>query len=285
MHRGGEGRAGVVEGLRGSLRKARAELRGTLRYFDPRGAANTVFKRTDFRYARRPVLLLPGFMSTRRGLVLMERRLRRDGYAVFSIHLGGLFDTFNTRSVQESALLVRDKVEAMYRRYDLGPLSIVAHSKGGLIGRYYVKRLGGHERVCALITLGTPHHGTPLAYLGAAATGLFAPSVWQLAPMSPFIRRLKEGPFPESVRLVSIGSKADRVVPFPSSVLEVDGRPNLLNVEVADVGHHDFLTRKRVYDVVRRELAKAYAAVERVREPAVVAPHPGDAPAAASQTA
>ena len=32
----------------------------------------------------------------------------------------------------------RVEVERLYARYELGPLSIVGHSKGGLIGRYYV---------------------------------------------------------------------------------------------------------------------------------------------------
>ncbi len=52
------------------------------------------------------------------------------------------------------------------------PVVILAHSMGGLIARYYMTlehlkgafapREGG-ERVLRLITLGTPHHGTPLA--------------------------------------------------------------------------------------------------------------------------
>jgi pimeloyl-ACP methyl ester carboxylesterase len=247
-----------MDRLKGLLRRARAESRDVLRYFDPRSVGNEVVRATDFTQCARPVLLLPGFMSTRRGLTVLERRLRRDGYCVFSLNLGGLLGTFNTRSIEESALLVREKVERLYRRYDLGPLTIIGHSKGGLIGRYYVKRLGGHERCAALVTMGTPHHGTPVAYLGAALTGLFAPSIWQLMPMSPFIRRLKEGDFPPHVHFASIYSKSDRVVPFPVGMIEAYDRPNLVNLEIAGTAHHEFLTKKRVYDAVRRELEVAY---------------------------
>jgi len=42
-------------------------------------------------------------------------------------------------------------------------ISILAHSMGGLIARYYMTKLGGTGRVSKLITLGTPHHGTPIA--------------------------------------------------------------------------------------------------------------------------
>ena len=34
---------------------------------------------------------------------------------------------------------------------------------GGLDARWYVGRLGGHERVASLVTISTPHHGTAIA--------------------------------------------------------------------------------------------------------------------------
>lgn len=233
-------------------------MRDFARHIDLRAIGNDVERTTDFTSCPRPVLLLPGFMSTRRGLGVIERRLRRDGYGVFSLNLGGLLNTFNTRAIETCALLVREKIEKLYERHpDLGPLTIIGHSKGGLIGRYYVKRLGGHERSNALITLGTPHHGTPHAYLGAAVFGLFARSIWQLMPGSPFLRRLSLGPFPAHVRFTSIYSREDNVVPYPVGILEEAGRRNLFNVEVQGISHHEFLTRKAVYAAIRRELELA----------------------------
>lgn len=46
-----------------------------------------------------------------------------------------------------------------------GPLLLVAHSQGGLDARYLITRLGYASRVRALVTIGTPHHGTPVADL------------------------------------------------------------------------------------------------------------------------
>lgn len=40
---------------------------------------------------------------------------------------------------------------------------LVAHSMGGLDARWAIARLGLHERVASLTTIGTPHYGTPLA--------------------------------------------------------------------------------------------------------------------------
>lgn len=238
-----------------ALRRNLKELSGYLR-FERNG--NDIVRRTDFTDCKKPVLLIYGFMATRRSFEILEHRLRRDGYGVFSINLGGLFDAFNTRGIDESAEKVRDKVERLYARYNLGPLSIIGHSKGGLIGRYYVKRLGGDSRVKTLVTLGAPHHGTPRAYLGCFTLGWIAKSVWQMTPMSPFIRRLKMGAFPRGVRFTSVYSKADGATPFPTAILEEDGHNHLFNVEVAGIRHREFLSKRAVYEVVARELALGY---------------------------
>jgi triacylglycerol esterase/lipase EstA (alpha/beta hydrolase family) len=236
--------------------------------------ANEVVRRTDFAHCPRPVLLLTGFFSTRRMLEILEHRLRRDGYGVWSIRMGGLTDRFDTRSIEQSAERVREKVERLYARYDMGPLTIIGHSKGGLIGRYYVKRLGGDQRVRQLVTLGTPHHGTPLAYLGCAVLGWSSKSMWQLTPMSPFIRELKVGAFPRGVRLTSIYSKADGLAPFPTAMLETEGADNLHNIEVPGVRHGELLSHRAVYDVIRRELALGYGDEAPRMEPRAIPLHP-----------
>lgn len=238
------------------LKRQVADLAG---YFDFDRRGNDIVRRTDFTHCPRPVLLLYGFFSTRRTFEALERRLRRDSYCVWSINLGGLFDAFNTHGIDESAEKVREKVERLYARFpDMGPLSIIGHSKGGLIGRYYVKRLGGDRRVKSLITLGTPHNGSPAAYLGVLTAGAFSKSVWQMTPMSPFIRRLKIGAFPRGVRFVSMYSKQDKASPFPCCILEDDGTKNLFNIEMQGITHRDFLLKRSAYEVIRRELAIGY---------------------------
>jgi pimeloyl-ACP methyl ester carboxylesterase len=191
---------------------------------------------------------------------VLERRLRRDGHCVFSLHLGGFRRTFNTRGIDDLAEYVRTKVERIYlRNPGLGPLTIIGHSKGGLIGAYYVKKLGGWQRTRALLTLGTPHAGTSAAY-AALPFGLLAPSLWQMIPGSPFVRRLQRGPWPPGVRLVSIYSREDRVARYPSALIDTWDLPYLRNVEVDAKGHRDFLHKKRIYDVIVAEIRAGDAA-------------------------
>jgi triacylglycerol lipase len=44
-------------------------------------------------------------------------------------------------------------------------VNVIAHSMGGLDARYAIAKLGAAERIASLVTIGTPHHGTPLADL------------------------------------------------------------------------------------------------------------------------
>ena len=57
-----------------------------------------------------------------------------------------------------------------------GPLILVGHSQGGLDARFLLSRLGYGGRVRALVTLATPHRGSPVAdlLLGAAGSGAVA---------------------------------------------------------------------------------------------------------------
>jgi pimeloyl-ACP methyl ester carboxylesterase len=152
----------MASGVLKLIRRAAKHVDRVARALDVPGAGNRIEKQTDFSRCDRPVLLLHGFLSSRRTFDVLERRLRRDGYGPFTLDLGGLGRTLNTRGIDDLADFVRAKVERIYARNPrLGPLTIVGHSKGGLVAAYYVKKLGGWRRTRAVVTLGTPHHGTP----------------------------------------------------------------------------------------------------------------------------
>ena len=51
---------------------------------------------------------------------------------------------------------------------DAKKVNLVAHSLGGLDARYAISRLELAPKVASLITIGTPHHGTPIADVGTS---------------------------------------------------------------------------------------------------------------------
>jgi triacylglycerol lipase len=253
-------------GVLRTIRRAARRVERLASALEMPGAENRVEKRTDFRNCPRPVLLVHGWFSSRRTFDVLERRLRRDGYGVFSLDLGGARSSFLGRGIDDLADLVRTKIERIYARYPgLGPLTIVGHSKGGLIAAYYVKKLGGWRRTRAIVTLGTPYRGTPRAWLGVPFA-LVARSLVQMIPGSPFLARLLDGPWPAQVRLVSIWSRQDEASPFPACVIDTHGLPQLANVEV-EGDHRDLIVRKRTYEVILRELRAAEAEAPVVRGP------------------
>ncbi|MBP9751302.1 MAG: alpha/beta hydrolase [Candidatus Moranbacteria bacterium] len=67
-----------------------------------------------------------------------------------------------------SALYLQDKIEDVIQKTGVSKVDVVAHSMGGLVARSYVEELGEAryaDTIDQLITLGTPHRGSPEAYL------------------------------------------------------------------------------------------------------------------------
>ena len=115
----------------------------------------------------------------------MEQRLRRDGYGVLSLDLG-LFWRYNTKSIDQQGQYLAQKMEGHFVKITNSKIfHIIGHSMGGLIARQYIQFHGGDERVKSLITLGTPHHGTPLATVGIGLMlgGLLSKSPMQMTPI------------------------------------------------------------------------------------------------------
>lgn len=220
---------------------------------------NSIQRQTDFAQTNlRPVLLLQGFGSTRRSLRILEKRLRADGFATFSLRLGGLFGTLNTRGIDVLARHVLQKIASLRERFHLGPIAIIGHSKGGLIGRYVVSCLDGAAHVHTLVTLGTPHQGFPMRQLARVTPlGLIYKSLRQMRPASKLFRYLISRPLPASVRCVSIYSRDDTIVP-PMLCALSNGQPapHVMNIEVPGLSHSDYLIKGKAYAVIREYLSK-----------------------------
>ena len=214
----------------------------------------------DFTAHEETVLLLHGFFQTRNVWEIMEERLRHDGFGVFSFDLGSLFSRFNTERPSRLGPRVAEKIERLCQRTGLKNFHIIGHSKGGLIAREYIQRHGGDRRVKSLITLGTPHHGTPTAALGVwlMGAGLLSRSPFEMLPNSPYIQKLKKEPFPDHIPLSSIYSRHDLVCPWWSAMLiPRPDETSIKNHVVRDVGHTALTYDPAVYRIVRTELRES----------------------------
>ena len=184
-----------------------------------------------------PVLLIHGFLGTRGSMYLLERRLVEDGFVVVSFNIGAL----NSRDIRRSAFLIHRKIERILAQTPSQKIDIVGHSMGGLIGLYYLKKLGGHARVRRLIMMGTPVRGTWVALAGIATLGFLSTSSWQLLPRSRFLDELAQGSIPEGSEVYSIAAARDWVAPPSSTKL-----PGASLVTVP-LGHSSLVVDEAVY--------------------------------------
>jgi len=116
---------------------------------------------------RYPLVLAHGLAGFREIAVAGVRREYFRGVPVRLTELGAqvhLPKLSPFASVPERAKQLAEAVSAI----DAKKVNLIAHSLGGLDARYALSRLGLAPRVASLITIGTPHHGTPVADFGTS---------------------------------------------------------------------------------------------------------------------
>jgi triacylglycerol lipase len=219
------------------------DLTGTthgLSYLRHLARGNRIRRQADFEHvdaSAPPVLLIHGFLGTRGSMYMLERRLVDDGMCVFSFNLGAV----NARDIRSSAFLIHRKIERILAQTGWEKIDIIGHSMGGLIGLYYIKKLGGQERVRRLIMMGSPIRGTWAALAGVATLGLWSTSSWQLLPRSRFLDELAQGPIPPGVEVHTIAAARDWVCPLPST------KVNGATATIVPLGHSSLVVSDEVY--------------------------------------
>jgi triacylglycerol esterase/lipase EstA (alpha/beta hydrolase family) len=122
----------------------------------------------------------------------------------------------NTGDLDVQAQALEDTVTDVLDRTGAASVDVVGYSAGGVVARVWVRDHGGDRQARRVLTLGSPHHGTDLAGLGAVA-GCPTACV-ELAPDSPFLTRLNSGDeTPAGPEWVSVWTTADETVVPPSS--------------------------------------------------------------------
>lgn len=188
--------------------------------------------------AERPaasIILLHGWGLNAASFWWLRAQLRRRGYGPVSIF------RYRTRGVPIEAAAEQLR-QLLARQPATQPITLIGHSLGGLVGRYYLRRYPS-QGVRRLITLGTPHQGTRAAWrlLG----------VGRLQPAAPLITRLNAGDHvPDQVEVVAISSPFDALV-VPSRGADY---PGACNIAIQAVGHHALLFSPRVVALITETL-------------------------------
>lgn len=149
------------------------------RYNYPQLAVATLSKNLEVTYekdeqkvkeavsrAQNIILFIHGIIGDTEGMVTCIRTQLEGDNTIekcYDLILAFDYENLNTK-IEITAELLKQKLKAVgLEKEDGKKLTIIAHSMGGLVSRWLVEKLNGHEVVDKLVMLGTPNNGTPWA--------------------------------------------------------------------------------------------------------------------------
>ena len=182
-----------------------------------------------------PIILIPGVHSTWPFLKPIADKLSLLGHAIYILPRLG----YNTFEISASAKIVRDLIEEK----DLINVIIIAHSKGGLIGKKVLITHNKDNRVKKLIAIATPFGGSEIVkYLPLK-------HLKDLYSQNKAILSLQKHTKTNS-KIVSIYGLWDNHV-WPTESCRLIGAKN---IKVNVLGHHKILNSRQVLKAIKKEV-------------------------------
>jgi triacylglycerol lipase len=185
--------------------------------------------------ADRPVLLIPGVYENWQFMHRIARTLHAAGHPVHVVRTLG----YNRGELGRMAALVAGYL----READLRNVTIVAHSKGGLVGKHAMLSSASAGRIRHMVAVNSPFSGSIYARL------FLDPSIRALSPRNRGLRALAED---RSInhRITSVFSTFDPHIPVGSHL------PGARNVELDSAGHFRTLDDPSLPEILLRVLAE-----------------------------
>lgn len=161
---------------------------------------------------RAPVVIVSGLGAPRIAAVAYGLAFKARGFDTYAApqRLLGYGD------VRKAAELVDQEVQRVRAKTGARKVHMVGMSLGGLIGLYYLKRMGGAAFVERFVSVGGPLNGSSVARLVELLPGKAVHAVAQTTPDNEFMRELHAAPAPSGVRMFSVGTHGDVMTPRSS---------------------------------------------------------------------
>lgn len=189
-----------------------------------------------------PVIIVHGTFGDRKNLLDdLSSAMVDAGFCVFSLDYGNR----GSAPIADSARELKAFTTKVLDATGAAKVSMVGHSQGGMMPRYYIKFLGGDRVVEDLIGIAPSNHGTsvvgdPSNPISGAALGALCPACLEQAAGSTFLKRLNSGDeTPGRVSYTQITTKYDEVV-VPHTSGYLDRGPRTTNVTLQDACPNDF---------------------------------------------
>jgi triacylglycerol lipase len=177
-----------------------------------------------------PVVIVHGTFGDSQNLLRrLTLSIHHAGYCVYALDYGNRA----TGPIEKSAAELKTFVNKVLAATGAAKVSMVGHSQGGMMPRYYIKFLGGAKKVDDLVGLAPSNHGTSQPVLLVPGLNYLCPSCLQQKTGSPFLRHLNAGDeTPGAVSYTNIATSHDEVVlPYTSGFL---AGPKTTNIRLQD---------------------------------------------------
>ena len=181
-----------------------------------------------------PIILIPGIYENWRFMKPIADLLYKKGY---DIHVVNELK-YNTGTIEEMAELVKQYILS----HSISKCVIVAHSKGGLIGKYLLSNSGNSQTIKGMIALNTPFSGSRYAYL------IPKKSIRIFLPKSPILSQLASNTEVNRY-IISIYGLFDPHVPKGSHL------QGAKNIQLRTRGHFRVMNNSVVHSTILKELA------------------------------
>ncbi|MGO9392419.1 esterase/lipase family protein [Rhodoblastus sp.] len=180
-----------------------------------------------------PVVLAHGYCCNRGVWFWMRGRLLPAGLQVATVNFEPVF-----ADIEFFAEQLHARIETVLAQTGAQKLVIAAHSMGGLVARAYLRR-HGEEKIVALVTIGTPHHGTIVARFGPGRNAR------QMEPDNGWLNDLNATKV--TLPVTSVASAGDEIVAPQDSALWPGADQRVL----AGQDHFGLVLSEQVASIVR----------------------------------
>lgn len=199
------------------------------------------------RSEKKPILFITGWVGTPNHFIVLENRLKIDGWNVFTLNL----KHHDVNDLEKAAEEIQHTVEDIKIKTNATHVDLLCHSIAGLVARYYIKFLGGINSVKHYVSLGTPHYGTTINFLGDGK------NLEHLQPNSGFLDQLNlPVETTGTIYYTAIWSSADEAIqPVENAKFKTESS-YVQNCEVKGLSHLELLTHVDAYTFVKEGLLK-----------------------------
>ena len=189
-----------------------------------------------------PIILIPGVNTKWHFLKKIADDISKIGHPVHTIKELG----HNRLEIGVSAKIVRQMIDAN----NLHNVIILAHSKGGLIGKEVLLNYNLDQRVIKMVAIASPFGGSTMAS--------FVPdkAIKELSPASQVVQIQHENTEVNQAIISIYGMYDNHVWPTESAVLE-----GAENIQVNTDGHHQILSSEETKAVVLTKVAEIAASI------------------------